>query len=96
MNTSTVSNSNRVNEAYQIKENLNNCIEDTADNYIYKHPDHYCIDSDIFKDFLFEVLKERIEETIADFSLNPRQYLKPYHQQQLNEIADEYLAEKDF
>jgi hypothetical protein len=52
MNTSTVSNSNRVNEAYRIKEDLNNCIEDTADNYIYKHTDYYCIDSDIFKDFL--------------------------------------------
>ena len=72
MNTSTISKSNRVNEAYQINEDLTDCLEDTADNYTYKHPEHYCIDSDIFKDFLFEVLKERIEETIADFSLNPR------------------------
>lgn len=98
MNLSTTSNT-RLTEKEQIDklnfelhEDLNDCIEDTADNYIQEHPDYYWLCSDIFEAALFSILTEHIEQTIANFSSNPYQHLTPQQQARLDAIASEYLA----
>ena len=72
---------------FLIHEDLNDCLRDTAENYIYDCLDRYLIDSDFLQAVLFEALKESIQELIEDFSTHPHQYLKPRHQKQLNEIT---------
>lgn len=75
------------------QEDLADCIEDTADNYVYSHPEHYLVDSTIFQPVLFEALKDRILELIEDFSTSPHKYLKASHQKELAEIAYLYTID---
>lgn len=78
---------------FELHEDLNDCIEDTADNYTQEHPDYYCLSPDVFEAALFSILKEQIEKVINDFSTNPHQHLTPQQQARLNAIASEYLAD---
>lgn len=78
---------------FELHEDLNDCIEDTANNYTQEHPEHYCLSSDIFEFALFSILEENIKKLIDDFSTNPHQHLTPEQQTQLDAIASEYLAD---
>jgi hypothetical protein len=78
---------------FELHEDLNDCMEDTADNYTQEHPEHYCLSSEIFESALFSILKENIEKLIDDFSTSPYQHLTPQQQARLDGIASEYLAD---
>lgn len=78
---------------YQVVENLDDCIEDTADNYAQDHTEHYCLCSDIFEPALFSFLQQEIEKLTEEFSTNPQKFINDKRQEQLNTIAQEYLIE---
>jgi hypothetical protein len=66
---------------------LSECLPDITANIIHHSAEHYLLPSDIFED----VILQAVNDLIDDFALNPAQYLKPHHQQQLDHIANEYL-----
>jgi hypothetical protein len=66
---------------------LTDSIPDLTANIIHNSAEHYLLPCDIFED----VILQAVNDLIDDFALNPDQYLKPHHQQQLDHIANEYL-----
>ena len=77
----------------KLEENLSDCIEDTADNFIFEHPDYYHLEPQLFESALFQVLKAKIETLIEDFSLHPEKYLSEKNKSEFQAIASQSLAE---
>lgn len=80
---------------FQFHEDLTDCIEDTADNFTFNHPDYNHISPDVFESVFFSILQDRIEKLLEDFSTNPDKFIDSQHQQLIDRIAQQYLAEND-
>ena len=66
---------------------LTDSLPDITASLIHDHPGLYQLPSDIFEDAVFQALNDLVDE----FALNPNQYLKTKHHNQINAIAEEYL-----
>ena len=66
--------------------NLCDCIQDTADNFVYESSKYCDIPADIFELSLFQALEELIE----DFSTNTSNYLKFNHLEHIERTALDY------
>ncbi len=69
--------------------NLDNCIDDMAENYIYQSEDYQNIPLEKIK----EILLKAIDDLIDDFADNPNKYLKQNLSNQLIKLAAEYNQE---
>ncbi|MBW4533701.1 MAG: hypothetical protein KME09_07155 [Pleurocapsa minor HA4230-MV1] len=65
---------------------LSECLADITANTIY-NSEHNLLPSDIFED----VILQAINDLIDDFALDPHNYLKTHHQEQIDTIAHDYL-----
>lgn len=66
--------------------NLDNCIDDMAESYIYQEEDYQVIPIEKIK----EILLEGINNLIDDFADNPNKYLNQNLSNQLIKLAAEY------
>lgn len=66
--------------------NLRNCIQDTADNFVYESSEYCDVPADVFELSLFQALEELIE----DFSTHPSKYLKSNHLEHIKRTALDY------
>ena len=69
--------------------NLDNCMDDMAENYIYQSEDYQNIPLEKIK----EILLKGIDDLIDDFADNPNKYLKQNLSNQLIKLAAEYNQE---
>lgn len=63
--------------------NLRDCIQDTADNFVFESPEYCDVPADVFELLLFQALEELVE----DFSTNPSKYLKSNHLEHIERTA---------
>ncbi len=68
--------------------NLNDCIDDIADNMVYR-TEFDDIPTDIYIPIVFRL----INDVIDDISTSPEKYIKSKHQKLIEQAYQEYLAE---
>lgn len=68
--------------------NLNNCIDDMADNLVYQ-TEFDDIPTDIYIPIVFDLINDMID----DIAAAPEKFIKPKHQRLIEQAHQEYLAE---
>ena len=68
--------------------NLNDCIDDMADNLVYK-TEFDDIPTDIYIPIVFELINDVIDNIAAA----PEKYIKPKHQKLIEQAHQDYLAD---
>lgn len=67
---------------------LADCLEDTAENFIYAESQYSQVPSFVLVPAMFEAVNELIEE----FSTEPEKYISDRLRQKIDEAVSEYLA----
>ena len=67
---------------------LADCLEDTAENFIYAESEYSQVPSFVLVPIMFEAIENLIEE----FSTNPEQYISDRLRAKIDEAVNEYLA----
>lgn len=80
--------SDKTNNQTDYSINLNDCIEDMADNLVYR-TEFDDIPSDVFSPIIFEL----INDIVDDISTSPEKYIKPKHQKLIEQTYQKYLAD---
>lgn len=65
---------------------LTECLPDITANTIH-NSEHSLLPSDIFEPLILQAINDLID----DFALDPHNYLKPHHQEEIDRIAHHYL-----